>query len=95
MPEAATAAGRGSMDVPVEIGGAPDHNHPDRQHETDAKGCKHFQFPPCRIVYLGALSQGSSLFYDKPGARTIPVEIIREWTPTAMAIRRGRKIQAK
>jgi hypothetical protein len=73
MPEAATAAGRGSMDVLVEIGGAPDHDHPDRQHETDAKGCEHFQFPPCRILYLRLI-----VILRQAGRADHPDEIIQE-----------------
>jgi hypothetical protein len=46
------SSGRGSMDVLVEIGSAPDDDYPNRQHETDCKGCEHFQFPPCRIFCL-------------------------------------------
>jgi hypothetical protein len=59
------------MDVLIEISGAPDHDHPDRQHETDAKGCEHFQFPPCRNLLPKLL-----LFYDKSGRRAIPIEAI-------------------
>jgi cytochrome c-type biogenesis protein CcmE len=30
-----------SIDVLVEVGGAPDDDHPDQQHETERKGCEH------------------------------------------------------
>src|ERR1700685_2588660 len=35
-----------SIDVLVEVGGAPDDDHPYHQHETDGKCCEHLQFPP-------------------------------------------------
>jgi hypothetical protein len=35
-----------SMDVLVEVGSAPDDDHPDHQHETNGKSCTHL-FPPC------------------------------------------------
>src|SRR5579862_9246526 len=58
-----------SIDVLVEVGGAPDDDHPDRQHETDGKSCTHL-FPPC----LNAYAKGLALFYDIPSARAIPIK---------------------
>jgi hypothetical protein len=41
---------RGSIDVLVEIGGAPDDDHPDHQHESDCKSCEHVpSFPAVRF----------------------------------------------
>jgi hypothetical protein len=62
-----------SVDVLVEVGGAPDDDHPDRQHESDCQNCEHLQFPPCRNL----LSRLGS-FYAKPGGRTIPIKPIRD-----------------
>jgi hypothetical protein len=64
------------MDVLIEVGGAPDDDHPDRQHETDCKGCEHL-FPPC----LYASAKGLPLFYDMLGARAIPLKPIRDGHP--------------
>src|SRR5580704_18181631 len=42
-----------SIDVLVEVGGAPDDDHPDRQHESDCQNCEHLQFLPAEIFCRG------------------------------------------
>jgi hypothetical protein len=37
------------MDVLIKVHGAPDHDHPDREHEADTKGCEHVVLPGGRF----------------------------------------------
>jgi hypothetical protein len=36
------------VDVGVEVAGAPEHDHPDREHEDQGKGCEHSRVLPDR-----------------------------------------------
>jgi hypothetical protein len=58
-----------SVDVGVEVAGTPKHDHPDREHEDQSKGCKHSRFS------LTADSGKSFLsFYDMPGEPAMVIE---------------------
>jgi hypothetical protein len=37
------------MDVLIKVDGAPDHDHPDREHEADSEGCEHVVLPGGRF----------------------------------------------
>src|ERR1700685_3965250 len=74
----------GSVDVLIEVRGAPDDDHPDRQHESDCKSCEHLQFPPCRNLPFTAwhiLRQAGRANHPN---RTYPTR-----TSAAMSTRRG------
>jgi hypothetical protein len=53
---------RGSIDVLVEVGGTPDDDHPDRQHESDCKSCEHVNSFPAEVFF-----KRLSSFYAMPG----------------------------
>jgi hypothetical protein len=71
---------RGSIDVLVEIGGAPDDDHPDHQHETDCESCEHLQFLPAErffqktsdsLRHAGHVSHPGQI-KPEPGAAVLP-----------------------
>jgi hypothetical protein len=71
------------MDVPIEVHGAPDHDHPDREHEADGKGCVH------RIVLPGGRilqKSGVSLCQAARAANRPPILIadFKQVTPSSI-----------
>jgi hypothetical protein len=64
MPRAVGRDGRkrGSIDVLVEVGGAPDDDDPDHQHESDCKSCEHVNSFPAERFF-----KRLPPFYAMPG----------------------------
>jgi hypothetical protein len=65
-----------SIDVLVEVRGAPDDDHPDHQHESDCKSCEHvnsfpaesfFQKTPAILRHAGPVSHPGQI-KPEPGA---------------------------
>ena len=62
------------MDVVIEVAGAPEHDHPDREHEDEGKGCEHLKSPPGQTESAKTFLS----FYDMPATPAISITMAIE-----------------